>query len=140
LREAMEVNFFATHELIRSLMANLAEDATILNVSIPVSGSVHWQPLAYKTSKAAQNVMTMVFGVEFAKTGSKRQIFGVMPGAVATDLNGLKVGDFGGRAKSAQDAGKLIAGFALDGKNHNGHILNWDGIEIESYEPRNLSI
>ena len=135
LRQTMEVNFFGTHELIKSLMASLAEDAKIVNVTIPVSGNRYWQPLAYKTSKAAQNAMTMVFGVEFAKTGSKRQIFGVMPGATGTDLNGETAGAHGGMYKSARDAGKLIAGFALDGKNHNGHVLNWDGTEIESYEP-----
>jgi len=140
LRQTMEVNFFGTHELIRSLMANLAEDAKILNVTIPVSGHRYWQPLAYKTSKAAQNVMTMVFGVEFAKIGSKRQIFGVMPGATGTDLNGEAAGAHGGMYKSAQEAGKLIAAFVLDGQNHNGQILNWDGSAIGSYEPEDLRV
>ena len=135
LRQTIEVNFFGTHELIKSLMPNLAEDAKIINVTIPVSGSLYWQPLAYKTSKAAQNAMTMILGVEFAKAGSKRQIFGVMPGATATDLNGETEGAHGGIFKSARFAGKLIAGFALDSKNHNGHIINWDGTEIKSYEP-----
>jgi len=138
LRQTMEVNFFGTHELIKSLMSNLTEDAKIINITIPVSGDFYWQPLAYKTSKAAQNVMTMVFGVEFAKTGSKRQIFGVMPGATATDLNGETEGAHGGMFKSARYVGKLIAGFALDGKNHNGRIINWDGTEIESYEPKDF--
>jgi len=139
LRQTMEVNFFGTHELIKSLMPILAEDATIMNVTIPVSGNHDWQPLAYKTSKAAQNVMTMIFGVEFAKTGSKRQIFGIMPGATATDLNGEPEGAYGGMFKSAHDAGKLIAGFVLDGRNYNGHIINWDATVIESYEPANFS-
>jgi NAD(P)-dependent dehydrogenase (short-subunit alcohol dehydrogenase family) len=135
LRQAMEVNFFGTHELIKSLMPNLTEKAKIINVTIPVSGNLSWQPLAYKTSKAAQNVMTMIFGVEFAKSGSKRQIFGVMPGAVATDLNGETEGPRArGYVKSAHEAGKLIAGFVLDDKNHNGRLINWDGAEIESYE------
>ena len=135
LRETMEVNFFGTHELINVMLPNLTEDARIVNVTIPVSGNHFWQPLAYITSKAAQNVMTQAYGVEFEKSGSKRQIFGVMPGAVATDLNGTKVGDHGGRVKSAEDAGKIIVGFMFDGKNHNGHIINFDGREIESYEP-----
>ena len=136
LRQAMEVNFFGTHELIKSLLPNLAEEAKIVNVTIPVSGSLAWQPLAYKTSKAAQNVLTMILGVELAKTGGRRQIFGVMPGAVATDLNGLSEGSYPrGQVKSAREAGRLIAGFALDGQNHNGRLVNWDGSEIESYEP-----
>jgi len=140
LRQTMEVNFFGTHELIKSLMPNLTEDAKIINVTIPVSGSLYWQPLAYKTSKAAQNVMTMVFGVEFARLGGKRQIFGVMPGATATDLNGETEGAHGGRFKSARAAGKLIAAFALDGNNHNGHVINWDGTVIESFEPEGFSV
>ena len=135
LRQTMEVNFFGTHELIKSLMSNLTENAKIINVTIPISGNLYWQPLAYKTSKAAQNVMTMVFGVEFTRTGSKRQIFGIMPGPIATDLNGEAEGAHGGRFKSAHYAGKLIADLALDSKNYNGQILNWDGTEIDSYEP-----
>ncbi|MCL2102439.1 MAG: SDR family NAD(P)-dependent oxidoreductase [Syntrophorhabdaceae bacterium] len=135
LRQTMEVNFFGTHELIKNLMPNLATDAKIINVTIPVSGNFYWQPLAYKTSKAAQNAMVMIFGVELAKTSDKRQIFGVMPGATATDLNGETEGAHGGRFKSAQFAGKLIARLALENKNYNGCIINWDGTEIESYEP-----
>ena len=135
LRRTMEVNFFGTHELINVLLPNLTKEAKIVNVTIPVSGNHFWQPLAYITSKAAQNVMTQAYGVEFEKTGGMRQIFGVMPGAVATDLNGIKVGDHGGRVKSAEDAGKLIVGFMFDGKNHNGHLINFDGREIKSYEP-----
>jgi len=140
LRRTMEVNFFGTHELIKSLMPNLTEEARIVNITIPVSGNLYWQPLAYKTSKAAQNVMTMIFGVEFAKTGSKRQIFGIMPGATSTDLNGEPVGAHGGRFKSARDAGRIIAGFILDGKNYNGRLINWDGTEIAGYEPEDFVV
>jgi len=139
LRQTMEVNFFGAHELIKNLLPNLTEDAKIVNVTIPVSGNLYWQPLAYKTSKAALNVMTMIYGVEFARTGARRQIFGVMPGATATDLNGETEGAQGGRVKSARFAGKLIADFVLDGNNYNGRILNWNGVEIESYEPVNFT-
>ena len=135
LRQTMEVNFFGTHELIKSLLPHLTENAKIVNVTIPVSGNPYWQPLAYKTSKAAQNVMTMIFGVELAKAGGKRQIFGVMPGAIATDLNGETEGGHGGQVKSTRYAGKLIAGLILDGKNYNGRLINRDGTEIMSYDP-----
>jgi len=139
LRQTMEVNFFGTHELIKSLLPHLTEDAKIVNVTVPVSGNPYWQPLAYKTSKAAQNVMTMIFGVELAKAGGQRQIFGVMPGAIATDLNGETEGGHGGQVKSTRYAGKLIAGFILDGKNHNGRLINRDGTEITSYDPADFS-
>lgn len=133
LRETVEINFLATHELIKTFLPHLAEDAKILNVTIPVT-AVYWQPLAYVTSKAAQNVMTNAFGHEFEKQGSKRQIFGVMPGAVATDLNGLNVGDFGGMAKSPEQAGQEITSFLFDGKNHNGHLVEYTGKEVTTYE------
>ncbi|MCL2791255.1 MAG: SDR family NAD(P)-dependent oxidoreductase [Desulfobulbus sp.] len=135
LRETMEVNFFGTHELIKSLMSNLTGEAKIINVTIPVSGNLYWQPLAYKTSKAALNVLTMIFGVEFAKTRSSRQIFGIMPGATGTDLNGEAPGAHGGMFRSAREAGQLIVGYALNGKNYNGRLISRAGSEIESYEP-----
>ncbi len=133
LRETVEVNFLGTHEIIMTLLENLTDDGKILNVTVPVS-SPYWQPLAYVTSKAAQNVMTMAFGREFEKSGSKRQIFGVMPGAVATDLNGAKVGDLGGTVKSIDDAGENIVSFLFDGKNHNGHLVQFDKKEVTTYE------
>ncbi|WP_066517382.1 SDR family NAD(P)-dependent oxidoreductase [Curtobacterium ammoniigenes] len=133
LRETIETNFLGTHEVIKSFLPALSEDARILNVTVPVTATF-WQPLAYVTSKAAQNVMTIAFGREFEKSGSRRQIFGVMPGAVATDLNGTSVGDHGGMVKSTEDAAENIVGFLFDGKNHNGHIVQFDGKEVTSYE------
>lgn len=133
LREAIETNFLGTHEVIKSFLPVLTEDARILNVTVPVTATF-WQPLAYVTSKAAQNVMTIAIGREFERTGSGRQIFGVMPGAVATDLNGTTAGDHGGLVKSVDDAAENIVSFLFDGKNHNGHIVQFDGKEVTSYE------
>ena len=133
LRETVEVNFLATHEIIKTLLGNLAEDGKILNVTVPVTAR-YWQPLAYVTSKAAQNVMTVAFGRAFERAGSRRQIFGVMPGAVATDLNGTKVGDQNGHVISIDDAGENITSFLFDGKNHNGHLVLFNGKEVTDYE------
>ncbi|PCR99496.1 SDR family NAD(P)-dependent oxidoreductase [Lactococcus fujiensis] len=135
LRETLEVNFLGTHELILNLLSNLADDAKILNVTVPISGNQFWQPLAYITSKAAQNSMTMAFGNQFIKDKSKRQIFGVMPGAVATDLNGAQASRF---VKKPEEAAQIISDFLFDGKNHNAKIVDERGKEIKSYEP-NLS-
>ena len=33
-------------------------------------------------------------------------------------------GDF---VKTSDEAGELIAGFATDGENHNGQVINFDG-------------
>ena len=133
LRETLEVNFLGTHKLILALLPKLTDEAKILNVTIPISGNQFWQPLAYITSKAAQNSMTMAFGHQFIKDKSKRQIFGVMPGAVATDLNGAKASRF---VKTPAEAASIITAFLFDGKNHNAKIVDERGKEISSYEPR----
>lgn len=134
LRAAMDINFLGTHNVITAFLPNLAADGKILNVSVPVTNP-YWQPLAHVTSKAAQNVMTMAFAREFEKTNSQRQIFAVLPGAVATDLNGTTPGDFGHmHVVSPDDAGENIVSFLFDGKNHNGHLVQFDGKEVTTYE------
>lgn len=132
LKETLAVNFLGTHELIKCLLPKLSKEGKILNVTVPVSGNQYWQPLAYITSKAALNVMTMAFGNQFIKEGSQRQIFGVMPGAVATDLNGATANE---HVKTPEAAAHNIIHFLFDGKNHNGQIVNHDGTEISAYEP-----
>ncbi|AOT56069.1 SDR family NAD(P)-dependent oxidoreductase [Weissella soli] len=131
LRETMEVNFFGTHQLIDGLRTNLAADGVIINVTIPVTPKAYFSPLAYQTSKAAQNVLTMNYGMAFAQSGSQRRIWGFMPGAVATDLNGLAAGGF---VKTPAAAAALIVATLSDGQNHNGKLVNWDGSEIAAYE------
>jgi NAD(P)-dependent dehydrogenase (short-subunit alcohol dehydrogenase family) len=91
-------------------------------------------PLAYVTSKAAQNAMTFAFGHQFKKDKSKKQIFAVMPGAVATDLNGAKVGD-SPFVKSPEETAQMISKFIFDDKNHNAQIINFDGTIYDNYEP-----
>ncbi|MFC4652877.1 SDR family NAD(P)-dependent oxidoreductase [Lactococcus nasutitermitis] len=138
LQETLSVNFLGTHGVILALLDKLTDEAKILNVTIPISGNPYWQPLAYITSKAALNSMTMAFGYQFIKDGSKKQIFGVMPGAVATDLNGMsKIApeEIPAQVKTPEKAGALITSFLFDGKNHNAQIINFDGTEITSYEP-----
>lgn len=133
LQETISTNFLGTHAVITNLLTSLSADAKILNVTVPVSQS-YWMPLAYVTSKAAQNAMTFAFGHQFEKDKSKRQIFGVMPGAIATDLNGAKVGA-GGVVKSPEEAAENITSFLFDGKNHNAELINFDGTVFDNYEP-----
>ena len=137
LRETMKVNFFGTYEMIRSFLPKLAENGKIVNITIPIQPNNFWHPLAYQTSKAAQNVMAMTYALEFKNTGSSKQIFGVMPGGVATDLNGHAAGALGalnGFIKSAEEAGELIAKLALDTENHNGQMIQFDGKIVTDYE------
>ena len=64
------------------------------------------------------------FWLEFTQQELPVEIMAVMPGAVSTDLNNHIQGDF---VKTSDEAGELIAGFATDGENHNGQVINFDG-------------
>ncbi|WP_262986731.1 SDR family NAD(P)-dependent oxidoreductase [Weissella cibaria] len=96
----------------------------IVNVSVPIEPNAWWHPLAYQAAKAPLNVMTKDFGLEFTQQELPVEIMAVMPGAVSTDLNNHIQGDF---VKTSDEAGELIAGFATDGENHNGQVINFDG-------------
>lgn len=134
LRATMETNFLGTHELLKNLLPVLTDHAKIINITVPISPTDFWHPLAYITSKAALNVMTLTYAYEFEKMGSRRQIFGIMPGAVATDLNGMEPGAHGGFVKSPEAAGRLIASIILSDENHNGQIIQYDGKVVTDYE------
>lgn len=134
LEETIKTNFLGTHAVIKELLPHsLTENAKIINITVPVSQE-YWMPLAYVTSKAAQNAMTFAFGHQFKKDKSKKQIFAVMPGAVATDLNGAKVGD-SPFVKSPEETAQMISKFIFDDKNHNAQIINFDGTIYDNYEP-----
>ena len=105
-----------------SLLVNNA--GKIVNVSVPIEPNAWWHPLAYQAAKAPLNVMTKDFGLEFTQQELPVEIMAVMPGAVSTDLNNHIQGDF---VKTSDEAGELIAGFATDGENHNGQVINFDG-------------
>lgn len=134
LRTTMETNFLGTHELIKSLLSVLTDNAKIVNITVPISPTDFWHPLAYITSKAALNVMTLTYAYEFEKMGSHRQIFGIMPGAVATDLNGLEAGAHGGFVKSSEVAGQMSTDIILSSKNQNGQMIQYDGKIVTDYE------
>jgi NAD(P)-dependent dehydrogenase (short-subunit alcohol dehydrogenase family) len=125
LRNIMETNFFGPFELTRQLLHTLdANDGRIVNITIPIGVSSFFNPFAYKTSKAPLNVMTQSLAQNFSQKGKKLEIFAIMPGATTTDLNGNSTGE---RFKTAAQAGKLIVDIILDGKSHNGEIINGNG-------------
>ncbi len=134
LRTTMETNFLGTHELTINLLPHLTEQAKIVNITIPISPTDFWHPLAYITSKAALNVMTLTYALEFEKMGSQRQIFGIMPGAVATDLNGMEAGAHNGFVRSPETVGALITDMILSDTNQNGQIIQYDGKIVTDYE------
>jgi NAD(P)-dependent dehydrogenase (short-subunit alcohol dehydrogenase family) len=125
LRDVMETNFFGPFELTRQLLSTLEpNNGRIINITIPIGAMGFFNPFAYKTSKAPFNVMTQSLAQNFTQRGKSLEIFAIMPGATTTDLNGSSTGE---HFKTAEEAGKLIAGIILDGKNHNGEVINENG-------------
>ena len=121
LREVMETNVFGTFELTRLLLPVLEKNSgRIVNITIPIGMTDRFNPFAYKTSKAALNVMTQTLAQNFRNAGKPLEIFGIMPGGTTTDLNGNSTGP---HMQTVQQAGKLITDIILDGKNHNGEVL-----------------
>jgi NAD(P)-dependent dehydrogenase (short-subunit alcohol dehydrogenase family) len=125
LRDVMETNFFGPFELTRRLLPTLeANNGRVVNITIPIGVRSIFNPFAYATTKAAVNVMTQSLAHSFKQTGKSIEIFGIMPGATTTDLNGNSTGS---HVKTAEEAGRLITGIILDGKNHNGEVINYNG-------------
>jgi NAD(P)-dependent dehydrogenase (short-subunit alcohol dehydrogenase family) len=125
LRSIMETDFFGPFEITRLLLPLLeANKGRIVNISIPIGVSGRFNPFAYKVCKAPLNVMTQSFAQNFKENGKPLEIFAIMPGGTTTDLNGKSTGP---GFKTAEEAGKLIAGIILDGKNHNGEIITENG-------------
>lgn len=127
LREAFEVNFFGTFELIRGLLPLIKEnDGIILNVTMEMaslailSQGVLPNSFAYNTSKTANNAMMVGIARELKDT--KAQIFAVTPGPTSTDLN-----DHYPLGKSPAEGAKIIVDYATDGKWHHGEMLMKDG-------------
>jgi len=125
LREVMETNVFGTFELTRLLLPTLeGNSGRIVNITIPIGMTEHFNPFTYKASKAALNAMTQTLGQNFKQAGKPLEIFGIMPGGTTTDLNGNSTGP---NMQTAEEAGKLITNLILDGKNHNGQVILRNG-------------
>lgn len=121
LRTTMQVNFFGTTQLTQGLLPQLAKNnGRIINVTIPTAPNPHWNPLAYKASKAAQNVMMQTLALDLQKQHSPVEIFSIHPGPTTTDLNGnTKLPGFHSPANVAKQMGKIID----DGQSHQGQFI-----------------
>ena len=121
----METNVFGPFELTRQLLPTLEKNGgRIVNITIPIGAAAFFNPFSYKASKAALNTMTQSLGQNFKQAGKSLEIFAIMPGGTTTDLNGNSTGP---HMKTAREAGKLITDIILDGKNHNGQVINYNG-------------
>ena len=121
IRETLDVNFVGTFALTKLLMPLLAKNhGRIVNVTVPSEISPSWHPLAYVTSKAAQNAMMGVMAIEFQQHNTPLEIFSVHPGPTTTDLNGnMSLPGF----HDIDTVGEKMAELINDGQSHQGEFV-----------------
>ena len=121
IRETLDVNFVGTFSLTKLLMPLLAKNhGRIVNVTVPSEISPYWHPLAYVTSKAAQNAMMGVMAIEFQQNNTPMEIFSVHPGPTTTDLNGnMSLPGF----HDIDTVGEKMAELINDGQSHQGEFV-----------------
>lgn len=121
VRKTIDVNFVGTLMLTKSLIPLLEKNSgRIVNVTVPSEISPYWHPLAYVTSKAAQNAMMGVMAMEFQQQERSLEIFSVHPGPTTTDLNGnMQLPGF----HDIDTVGEKLAELINDGMSHQGEFL-----------------
>ena len=121
IRETLDVNFVGTFALTKLLVSLLAKNhGRIVNVTVPSEISPYWHPLAYVTSKAAQNAMMGVMAIEFQQNNTPLEIFSVHPGPTTTDLNGnMSLPGF----HDIDTVGEKMAELINDGQSHQGEFV-----------------
>ncbi|KRK39483.1 SDR family NAD(P)-dependent oxidoreductase [Loigolactobacillus bifermentans] len=121
LQTTMQVNFFGTYQLTQGLLPRLNQNAgRIVNITIPTDPNPLWNPLAYKTSKAAQNVMTQAMALDLTQAKAGATTFSIHPGPTTTDLNGnLTYPGF----HSPADVATKISALLNDGQSHHGEFI-----------------
>ena len=121
IRETLDVNFVGTFTLTKLMIPLMAKNSgRIVNVTVPSEISPYWHPLAYVTSKAAQNAMMGVMAMEFQQNNIPVEIFSVHPGPTTTDLNGnMALPGF----HDIDTVGQKFAELLNDGKSHQGEFV-----------------
>ena len=121
IRETLDVNFIGTFALTKALTPLLSKNrGRIVNITVPSDISPYWHPLAYVTSKAAQNAMMGVMAIEFQQSGTPVETFSVHPGPTTTDLNGnMALPGF----HDIDTVGQKFAALVNDGKSHHGEFI-----------------
>ena len=121
IRETLDVNFVGTFALTKLMIPLMAKNSgRIVNVTVPSEISPYWHPLAYVTSKAAQNAMMGVMAMEFQQNNLPVEIFSVHPGPTTTDLNGnMSLPGF----HDIDTVGQKFAELLTDGKSHQGEFV-----------------
>lgn len=119
--ETVNVNYIGTYALTKGLVPVIAKNkGRIVNITVPTTVNPYWNPLAYKASKAAQNVMTETMGFDFDKNKIPVEIFCVHPGPTTTDLNGNMTGE---GFHQPDVVAKKFMEILKDGKRHQGEFI-----------------
>lgn len=130
LRQAFEVNFFGTFQMIQAYLPLVTKcSGKIVNVTTDMASQTLFDngetapinALGYNASKTAMNALTLAFGKEFGNKGP--EILGVTPGFTTTDLNGNKPG-----GNTTVESAEIITMYALSETNYNGKNVNKNGI------------
>ena len=121
IRKTLDVNFIGTFALTKLLLPLLQKNSgRIVNITVPSEISPYWHPLAYVTSKAAQNAMMGVMATEFVQSNTPVEIFSVHPGPTTTDLNGnMRLPGF----HDIDTVGEKTAALINDGQSHQGEFI-----------------
>ena len=121
IHETLDVNFVGIFALTKLMIPLMAKNSgRIVNVTVPSEISPYWHPLAYVTSKAAQNAMMGVMAMEFRQNNIPVEIFSVHPGPTTTDLNGnMSLPGF----HDIDTVGQKFAELLNDGKSHQGEFV-----------------
>ena len=121
IKRTIDVNFIGTFALTKALMPLLTSNGgRIVNITVPSEISPYWHPLAYVTSKAAQNAMMGVLAMEAKQQVKSLEIFSVHPGPTTTDLNGnMSLPGF----HDIDTVGQKMAELINDGKSHQGEFI-----------------
>lgn len=121
ITETIQVNYIGTFALTQGLVPLLAGNkGRIVNITVPTTVNPYWNPLAYKASKASQNVMTETMAFDFDKHHIPIEIYCVHPGPTTTDLNGNMTGE---GFHTPDLVGKKITDIINDGKRHQGEFI-----------------
>jgi len=135
LRDTYDLNVFAVHEVTRAFwpLLELSEAARLVNVS-SVLGSltIHsdsegplkdYKLIAYDSSKAALNMMTVHYASQWKNTPHKANT--IHPGSVKTDLNQRGDIDVVEGAKSSVELATIEADGPNGSFSHLGQTLPW---------------
>lgn len=117
----MQSNFFGPYALTKALIPTLKKNnGRIVDITIPAGGNEFFNPLAYKTSKAALNSMTESLAAYFKKNNLPVRIMSIHPGPTTTDLNGNTIAK---GFNSPSDVADKIVKVLTDGKEHQGDFV-----------------